>query len=264
MVQPGTPRMVKNLPPLTAKQLRDAERDKLYIFNTSPRVHRTDICGRRWTIPACPDGQEVSDALEIPGAFYFTDVAKVSGLDVDYKWVTVDGADLARDIVGTSAFRHESENLTRWGVFISQSPDPSENEIEAARQQWYERCAEKVREADDAYAVNNGMVTIPTANGGSKSVSVINDDHRKAAQILGVADEKPWATKSLKKTLCDECGTGNLSTAAFCKQCGNMLNEEAAKRKFPAKYAELMGTQTPEPAAEPVKRGPGRPPKVEA
>jgi hypothetical protein len=252
MVQPGTSRTIKNLPPLTPKQLRDAERDKLYIFNTGPRVHRTDICGKRWTIPACPEGQDVSEPMEIPGAYYFTDVAKVHGLDVDYKWVTVDGTELARDIIGTSAFRHESEDLTRFGVFISETPDPSESVCEAARQRWYDRCGEKVREADDAYAINGGMVTLP--NG--RSVSSINRDHLEAAKILGVEEQKPWAKKNVRLVACDECGTGNVATAAFCKQCDNMLSAEAAQRKFPVKYAERMGASVaPDAAPEaPAKR----------
>jgi len=255
MVQPGTPRLVKGLPPLTQKQLRDAERDKLYIFNTSPRTHRIDACGKRWTIPPCAEGEDVSEALEVPGAYYFTDVAKVQGLDVDYKWVTVDGADLARDIVGISNFQHESNNLVRWGVFISETPNPPQHVIDEAREQWYQRCGEKVQEADRAYALNGGMVSLPDG----RSISEINKDHLEAAKILGVEDQKPWARKNVKLLSCDECGTGNLPTAAFCKSCDNMLNEEAAKRKFPAKYAERMGTQDAVP--EPVKRGPGRPPK---
>lgn len=260
---------MKGLEPLTPKQLRDAERDKLYIFNTAPRTHRTTICGKTWTIPPCPEGQDISEPLEVPGAFYYTDVKTVHGLDVTYCWKTEDGLSIARDIVGISAFRHESENLTKLGVFISDTPNPSRQAIEEARQKWYDRCSEKIREADDAYALNGGMVTLE--NG--RTSSNIGEDHREAAQILGVADQKPWAKKNPRLLTCDECGTGNLPTAAFCKQCDNMLNEEAAKRKFPAKYAERMGGtrsgsepdlpgtySTPEPA----KRGPGRPPKVAA
>lgn len=248
LVQPGTPRTIKGLPPLTAKQLRDAERDKLYIFNTAPREHRLDICGKRWTISACPEGEEVSEPLEIPGAYYYTDVAKVHGMDVDYKWVTVDGADLARDIVGTANFHHESNNLIRWGVFVSDMPHPSSETSKAAREQWYTRCDEKVQEADKAYAINRGMVTLPDG----RSVSNINKDHIEAAKILGV--EREWANKNAKLTACDECGTGNLTTAAFCKQCDNMLNAEAAQRKFPQKYAERMGAATEEGAEVRQKR----------
>jgi len=250
MVQTGsTHSPVRNLPPLTNKQRRDAEIDKVYIFNAGPREHRTDICGKRWTIPGCPEGQDVSEALVIPGAFYFTDVAKVHGMEVDYKWVTVDGSELAKDIVGTSAFRHESENLTRYGVFMSSEPVATQEEIEAARQQWYDRCDEKVREADQAYSLNNGMETLP----GGRSISAINKDHLEAAKVLGVEEQKAWAKKNPKLMTCDECGTGNLPTAAFCKQCDNMLNAEAAQRKFPAKYAERA--PKPEADAEPTKRG---------
>jgi hypothetical protein len=236
IVQPGIPRTIKGLSPLTHKQLRDAEIDKCYIFNTSPREHRTTICGRVWTIPACLEGQTISEALEVPGASYYTDVKKVHGIEVEYHWVTVDGADLARDIVGTAPFRHESENMVRWGMFISDTPYPSEEVINAARDMWYARCSDKVREADDAFSVNGGMISL--TNG--RSVSNIGDDAREAAKVLGIEDQKPWARKNSKLKSCDECGTGNLQTAAFCKQCDNMLDEEAAKRKFPAKYAQRM------------------------
>lgn len=251
-ITPGTRRLA-NLPPLTPKQLRDADRDQLYIFNTAPREHRTTICGRTWTIPACPEGQDVSAPLVIPGAVYYTDVKKVHGIEVEFQWMTVDGVDLAQDIVGTSAFRHESENLIRWGVFIADSPHPAPRAIENARQHWYDRCDEKVREADDAYALNGGRVDL----GGGRSASNIGPDNLEAARVLGVEDQKLWARKNLKQVPCDECGTGNLPTAAFCKQCDNLLNEEAAKRKFPAKYAERMGAA--EPAPELPKRAPARP-----
>jgi hypothetical protein len=240
-------RRLSNLDPLTDKQLRDAERDKVYIFNVAPREHRV-VVGKMWTIPACPDGESVSAALVVPGTVFTSRQKSVHGLHVDYEWISEDGIDVARDIIGTAPFKDRSENLTRMGVFLSMSPVPLEEEVDAATSEWLDRCNEKLNEGDAAYAINAGRVDL----GNGRSASNIGKDHIEAARILGV--DRPWSTKNAKLELCDECGTGNLATAAFCKQCDNMLNAEAAQRKFPAKYAERTGVV----AAE-VRRGPGRP-----
>lgn len=244
-ITPGQ-RRLSNLNPLTDKQVRDAERDSVYIFNVSPREHRVAV-GKIYTIPACPADAEVSAALIIPGIVYQTGVKKVSGLDVEYEWVGNDGIDVARDIVGTAPFKDASENLTRMGVFISMTLVPTEAEVAAAREQWYARCDEKVREADNAYATNNGIVVI---NG--RSMSNIGKDAIEAAKVLGLS--RPWADKNVRLTPCDECGTGNLSTAAKCKGCGVVLNEEAFKRKFPLEWAERQRV-----IESADRRGPGRP-----
>ena len=240
-------RKMSNLEPLTAKQLRDAARDRVYIYNVGPREHRVAV-GRIWTIPACPKDARVSAALVIDGTIFTSRVRSVHGMSATFEWMPEDGIDVARDIVGTAPFKHESENLTKLGVFIAAGVEATDEEIEKAHKQWIARCNEKLFAADQRATVNNGMVNV---NG--RAISDIGPDDIEAARTLGV--DRSWAQKNQQLVLCDECGIGNLTTAAFCKQCDNLLNAEAAQRKFPAKYAALQGD------VEVEKRGPGRPKK---
>jgi hypothetical protein len=241
LVPPGT-RRTANLPPLTGNIAAATERDQLYIFNVSNQEHWVEnICGRRWFIPACPEGAQVSEPLVVPGILPLTDVASVddNGMNVTLKYIFVDAKELAADIVGYAPFRDPRSDLRQYGIFVSDNPEPSRAEIESARSRWHDLCSERVREADSLYAVNNGQVALD--NG--KSVSNIGAHHRDAARILGVEAEHPWARKQVKLVTCDECGSGNLPTAAFCRECDNLLNEVAAKKKFPQKYAERFGGQ---------------------
>jgi hypothetical protein len=240
-----------NLPPLTDKQIRDTERDNVYIFNVSPREHRIWAVGRMWVIPACQPGHSVSPALKIPGVFWKTDVKKLVGNLPEMEWIGTDGVDVAKRILGQDAFQHESADMIRLGCFSSMNPEAEPHEIAKAMDEWLARCDEKVREGDQIVSINNGM--IQAENG--KLIYGITKDHIEAATILGV--ERTWSSKNQKMTLCDECGTGNLPTAAKCKNCSVVLNEETFKRKFPLEWAarqEVLNAST-----EPAKRPVGRP-----
>lgn len=256
VMQPGM-RRLSNLVPLTEKQMRDAMRDPIYVFNTSDREYRPVAGNKTYIIPACPEGAEVSEPLVIPGIVYSQKVRAVHGIEAEYEHHADDGIDVAKDLLGIAGFRGQDADLTRWGVFFTTTPEPSGMEIRNARAKFLSRLNDLVQAADRAYALNNGMVPLP----GGGMASNIGDDAIAAAKVLGI--QRPWtSTFDVKaQTACDECGTGNLETAAFCKQCDNMLNEAAAKRKFPKKYAERM--QATEESDEEVqeRRGPGRPRK---
>jgi hypothetical protein len=241
------------VPPIDPQMLEVAERNKLYIYNVSPREFRTyqGSLGH-YTIPACPEGSEVSAPLVIKGLIPETNVDTVDGTDVRYKWTFTNGKDLALNIVGTGPFKDKSEDLTRYGVFIAAGDYPTPAEIERAHERLNEQYSSLVRDADQAFEVNGGQETI---NG--KTNSNITLQHVQAARALGL--DRPWARKNVKQTVCDECGTGNMPTAAKCKECGVVLNEEAWKRKFPEEWAERQKLLA---ATEEPKRGPGRPPKV--
>ena len=243
-VKPGIRRM-PNLTPLTNKQLRDAEMDKVYIFNVSPREHRNIEAGLRlYTIPGRKKGQRVSDPLVIPGMVYGTELKRFSGLHKEYEWVGREGIDIAREIIGISPFRSPTENLIPLGVFLSMSPEPSDEEIEPARALWLERCSQKVADGDALASINNGIVDV----GGGRTASNIGKDHREALEELGL--QRPWSGVNLRMVQCEECGTSNLPTAARCKnqECRAVFDEAKCRAKFPEMYAH-----------EKVERGPGRP-----
>lgn len=236
------------LPALTAKQIRDAERDQVYIYNTSNRSYSVQGPNRFYLIPACPAGHEVSEPLIIPGAVYTTAVKKVSGLVTDFDRFQIDGIDVAMDIIGTAPFKHESANLTRWGVFIAENAIPTALEIATARQHWMARCEEKVREGNSFFAINAGMVNV----GDGRLVSNISPDHLEAAQILGV--EPAWSKKTVDASNCPFCGVSVQPGLAFCPN-GDVLDEEKARVARPWLFAQAESVDAaPRRGRPPLKR----------
>jgi hypothetical protein len=244
-VNPLKVRTMHNLAPLTEKQMRDAERDRVYIFNVAPREHRIMV-GRQYIIPARPKtpGARVSDPLVIPGTVYTTALKKSHGLDCEFEWVATDGIDIARDIIGTAPFKDPSENLTPFGVFLSMEPVPSEEAIVAAETLWMEKCGEKVAEGDRLAAINGGVVDI----GGGRTASNIGKDHLEALSETGLT--RNWSGINKRQTICEECGTSNMPTASMCKGCDAVFDEERARKSYPHKFHN-------EPTES--RRGPGRP-----
>ena len=226
-----------------------AEAPKVYIYNLSPKqfVHYAGTLGR-FIVPDCKEGAELSAPLVIDGWLKETGVDSVEGRDIQFKWLWTSGRKLAQDIIGVGPHKTELQRLTKYGVFVSASQIPTEEEFAAAKAELNKTYDALIKEADDKYQVNGGM----EMGDDGKYHSAITVDHITAARYRGV--KRPWlfAARTEMK-MCDECGTENLFTAGFCKQCDNLLNEEAAKRKFPARYAERMA------AMEPVKRPVGRP-----
>jgi hypothetical protein len=240
-MNPGT-RKMHNLQPLTDKQIRDAERDKVYIFNVSNKEHRIFL-EKLYVIPACKPGEPVSEPLVIPGVVYTTKVSKVQGLHVEYDWHPTDGIDKAKDVLGTAPFKSASENLIPYGVFISETPEASQEATAAATKEWKKKCSDKIREADNAYALNNGRVDI----GGGRSASNISDDAIEACKYLGVS--RPWASNEVESRICEECGTQNTKSAARCKNqdCRCIFDEEKCRQRFPEMFAHERQKPGPKP-----------------
>jgi hypothetical protein len=246
-VNPGMRRM-PNLAPLTEKQMRDAERDKVYVFNVSPKEHVAFV-GKQYVVPAREKGSRVSEPLVIPGVVYTTGLKKAVGLYCEYEWIARDGIEIAQEIVGTFPMLDPSQNMTPYGLFYSDSPEASKEAIDKATAAWLETCSRKVAEGDRLAAINGGIVDI----GQGRTASNIAKDHIQACEELGL--KRPWTGTNKQMMLCDECGESNMPTAARCKnaECRCIFDEAKCRQRFPEMFAH-----------EEVKRGVGRPPKSEA
>ena len=221
-------RRVANLSPLTDKQLRDAKRDLVYIFNVGSKSHGPiGVDGTLYTIPGRGKNETVSDPLVIDGVVYTT-IYKGG----EYQWVGRDGSEVAQEIVGTFRMLHPSQNLTPFGVFISTTPEPSQEEIDKATELWLEKCSEKVAEGDRLAQINNGVVDI----GGGRTASNIGKDHRDAATELGLT--RSWMGKSQRMVECPECSTANTPTASMCKGCDAVFDLERARKTYPQKFSD--------------------------
>jgi hypothetical protein len=220
------------LAPLTEKQLRDAQRDKVYIFNVSPNEYRSTV-EKIYVIPARAADQEYSAALEIPGIVYST-YSKAGSPE----WFPRDGIEVAQEIVGTFRMLDPSQNMTPYGVFISETPIPSDEAVERAKTLWLETCSRRVSEADRLAAINGGNVDM----GQGRTASNIGEHHRQALKELGLS--RSWSGKNVRMVECEQCGTANMPKAAMCRGCDAVFNEDEARRLYPQKFAS---------------RGPGRP-----
>jgi len=234
-------RRVANLMPLTDKQLRDAQQDLVYIFNVSP-YPQTAFVEKQYVIPARQKGKRISEPLVIPGVVYST-IYKAG----EYQWIGRDGIEVAQEIIGTFRMLDPSQNITRLGVFISDSAIPSEEETAKAEEVWFERCSQKVAEGDQLAAINGGIVDI----GGGRTASNIGKDHRIALEEIG--QKRAWSGANQKMIVCEECGESNMPAAARCKNadCRCVFDEAKCRQRFP----EMFAHETE------AKRGPGRPPK---
>lgn len=244
-----------SLPKIPAPMKSVMDQGRTYIFNVGPWQHSVSLGSLgAFIVPACPEDADVSPSLRfrgedgIPSIVPETVVDSVEGFQVTYKWdFTTEGARVAKNIVGLTGFAHVSADLTRFGVFLSSNPVPTEAEKEAARVKLNDLYDARVREADQKFEVNGGMET------GENGVSYpgITADHIQASRALGL--DRPWARKNAKMVPCLGCGQSVAPTAVRCHHsgCGAILDEEKARKLFPHLYAHEVE----------AKRGPGRPPK---
>lgn len=239
IVVPGM-RQTANLPPISPLMLEASERGKLFIFSVNPHPQTVMAGMGQYTIPGCPKGVTVSEPLVIPGIYFYTDVANADGFSTEYKWSTIEGRDLALDVLGTAMGKDPSNDMTRLGAFISLTETPSESDIEAARARLSTHYSALIQQADRAYEINGGQEVV---NGVARSN--ISQQHVEAAREMGV--DRPWSRKNqTAMVMCPACDEAIKPTAAICVHCDAILDEAKARKFYPHKFSD-------------EKRGPGRP-----
>jgi hypothetical protein len=196
---------------------------KIYIFSIDPELH---IVAKGaygdFIIPACADGQEVSEPLELPGRYPSHMHMGTEVSPVHYE----DGMLLARDIVGIDSQdkglgRHTS-NLEWHGVFISNRPDPGKTQIAAARAKRRQYLETVVLDADKKHMQGQA--------------ALIDGKERAAAQELRL--KKIWAERPTAMDNCPACGSSVMPGVAVCAHCNAVLDEDKAKKFFPERFAK--------------------------
>jgi hypothetical protein len=239
------------------------DQNRIHIFNVGPWSY-TRPMGSLGTffIPGCSEDDDCSGPLTyqgkpgLPSILPESIVDAVDGRTVTYKWdLTTEGAKLARDIIGVSAFRDSSDNLTQYGVFIAAGAEPTEEEIEAAHDKLNAHYDKLVRYADGAFEVNGGM----EVGDNGKSYSGITRDHINACRALGL--DRPWARKNAKMVPCEGCGQPVAVDAVRCHHggCGAILDEERARKLFPHLYAHEAKAPRKEAPAPKAAKATGKP-----
>ena len=180
------------------------------IFNIGPFRHQRSMGSYgQFTIPACPEGAEVSEGLEIP--YITNDPVHIDMFQMAHRHDS--GRKLAMDILGVGQFHTPEEDLTKWGCFVAKGEEPTEKELDMARAKLNRTWDQLITEADNFY------------NQGPQAYSNIVEMHRVAAKARGQKD-KPWARGIEQLSNCGICGSQVSPKAAICPTCKNVLDEE--------------------------------------
>lgn len=180
------------------------------IWNVGPFRHQRSMGSYgQFTIQACEDGKEHSDALDIP--YITNDPVHVDMFQMAHRHDS--GRKLANDILGVGQFHTPGEDLTKWGVFISAADVPTDKEIEAANRKLTRTYDHLINEADNYY------------NQGPSEYKNVTEMHRLAANKRGQKD-KPWARGVQEMLSCGICGSQVSPNAALCPVCRNVIDEE--------------------------------------
>lgn len=229
----------KGIETLPISLQRAAQAYHIYVHSVSPEPFLRTVGTGTYLVPAKKKGERFAEPIKLDATIYTTCISDTGGM----RWAPSDGMDVAKDIVQLG----QMSDLTKFGLFISESPEPTEEQLQAAEQARVDMLSQRVQDADEAFQVNGGMVTV-TVQGNSVTRSNIQDGHRAALKELGWT--RPWASKNIQMAECWNCGRAVLPTSAKCfnEGCGAPLKNEEAKARFIAGDDE-----------EPVRRGPGRP-----
>lgn len=203
------------------KEMRDfAEKNTIRIFNVS---NRTFECGLgtlgTFTILPCEPGQKYSKPCSIPGIVNEGLRKEMNALD----WRQWSGRDVALDIMGQGPFKHKSNDLARWGVFIAAGDVPTEKELAEAKKRLYHEYEEMVKEGNRIHGQ------------GPLHAQDISDAHREAATILNA--RVPWNAPVESRQLCPGCGEYVAQNIIKHVVCGYIFNPELAKKHMEQKSA---------------------------
>lgn len=225
------------IPKMTELVKRISDENKVYIYSVNPQMFIRYQGGMgTFVIRGRAEGERYSEPCVIPGISTETNPVDAGKMTLrEY-----DGLMVARDILGTGAFRDPSDDLTKRGVFLSRTNPPSESEIEAAQEIMDSLDADTVADGNRKYEVNGGIDA-------KTGLSNIGAHHIAAAKRLGVTP--PWTRKAVRLEECPACGESVKPGAAMCNHCDAVLDEEKARKYFPHKFSGE------------AKRGQGRPPK---
>lgn len=231
------------------------------IFNVGPFRHQKSLGSYgQWTIQACEPGfkfvigqNEDPDSLEtawdqIPierGEIAYSRPTEVPYITNDPIHVDMfqmahrhdSGRKLAADILGVGQFHTPSEDLRKWGCFISAGPEPSHEELRIALAALNRTYDALIMEADGYW------------NSGPNMYENITDMHRNAARERRQMG-KPWARAVVENKPCPICASGISPEAAVCPHCKTVIDEaKVIKMKVPG-YEHLWDKRKKNKAEE--------------
>jgi hypothetical protein len=214
------------------------------IFNIHDMGHNVSLGSLgNFYIQPCEPGQPYSKPLELQSMYideYPYDM-DLNGIKTAFN--IIDGAEVAKEVVGTAAHKDQTANLTRWGVFVAAGDEPTKAELDAAKTALTTSMVDLVAQADRI------------AMQGPLEAKNIGDHHRKAAAFLN--QKRDWTQVSGQLDQCPACFESINPGSAVCKHCEAVLDDGRAKkfRLGPYRNVSVMPTPSQEPeAAKPSKK----------
>lgn len=246
-VQGGVAQLQKRNRQILAQQaaLSTVMIPSVYIFNVGPHEWKGVGGGRAWKIPACPKGQRYSYPVEVP----MLNLSEIDHADGGNNMgVVIDSAlsgqqkigndikmvlGVVDDIIGKNStvpgLELNTTNGEWFGVFMSQSEEPEEEELELAEAKLREMM--QLRYSHGAEKVSAGEKVTP----------VDRKQYNEAAEILRVAPL--WGNLDHTMDQCPECFEDVRKGAKVCKHCNLAIDEasvEARRKKREREAAKML------------------------
>ena len=175
-------------------------------------------------IPPCPEGKEwVRSAQTIPWVTediypHFTD-------HEEYRVIGRPASQIIPCLLGYGPMQGPSEDIRRFGVFVSLNEVPSKSELKRANDILEKELRAQVQQADE---MNRDADPLTRQ-------SVNNPKYYRALNRLNIS--RNWKQESSALTLCPFCTTGISPTASICPGCKQVVNKAA----FEATQKQLAG-----------------------
>jgi hypothetical protein len=225
--------------------MKEYKKRRVRIFNVGP-WHHVIPCGSAGTffIPPCPEDKPYVEMLtplhELEEELYPSRDKK------EYKRLQDEGRRMAIELLGEGRNQDMKQSRRHAGVFIAIGEVPTPEEVAEARKHLIPTCKQMCAYMDKLWDRDRKL-----------AYDVFNPEtFGKAARVLELTGkQKPWLNQDdpVDAFKCPSCRVVVERDAPICHNCKGVVNEEAW-------LALEARKQTLSATAEPVRRGPGRPP----
>lgn len=197
--------------PITPQEKMDwSWEHPIYIYNVSDQRFIRHMGGLGpYTILPCQPGERYSAPTIVPRIVQETIPVDIRKMEIRDN----SGLELALNIIGIAAFQPKDQAIDRWGIFISHSNPPTEEEIQGGERRLIETCHKLVQEGDAYY------------NEGPTEHKNITGAHRKALKATN--QKRPWGVPSIEMQVCPGCQEP-ISPGVVVHTCGAVLNWDKA------------------------------------
>lgn len=223
-------KIVEQIPNIISEM---AKQRSVYIFNVGPKPWSRNLGSLgNFHVEGCAEGAEISAPLVIPGVLLERVATEMNKMSNRYE----EGMDIAKDVMFIGRGYSPELNREKWGLFISETKEPTKAAIKAAKAKLRESYADLVAKADSLERNNKR--------------DQISEIHRDAATSLGVT--KPWLSAEPREAdECPACHKRIDMESVICPECSAILDLEGAKKYHPEKYMAYVRANAPAaPAAK--------------